>query len=140
MMTFRKLAAASAGKLLRAPWMSPDVSPFVQALSSMQVAARAVGLVNLTEEQLGDFNALPPILANPSPSAAHVGVGSATMIVKNPPQVVNGYEAILHLNGKPGWIQADKLVPWKNASDPRTRCIPSIMSNGRPGFDYGRLR
>jgi hypothetical protein len=96
--------------------------------------------LNLTEEQLRDFNALPPILANPLPSAAHIGVGSATMIVKNPPQVVNGYEAVLHLNGKPGWIQADKLVPWKNASDPQTRCIPSIMSNGRPGFDYVRLR
>ena len=96
--------------------------------------------LKLTEDQLRDFSALPPIYASPSASAARIGVASATVIVKDPPQVVDGFEAVLHMDGRPGWIKAGVLAPWTNASDPRTRCIPSMMSNGRPGFDYVRPR
>lgn len=96
--------------------------------------------LNLTEDQLRDFSALPPIYAAPSASAARIGVASATVIVKDPVQVANGFEAVMHMDGRPGWIRASVLVPWTNASDPRTRCIPSVMSNGRPGFDYVRGR
>ena len=96
--------------------------------------------LNLTEDQLRDFSVLPPIYAAPSSSAARIGVASATVIVKDPPQITDGFEAVMHMDGRPGWVRASVLVPWTNASDPRTRCLPSMMSNGRPGFDYVRAR
>ena len=94
--------------------------------------------LNLSEDQLRNFSSLPSIYSAPSASAARIGVASATVMVKTPPQVTNGFEAVLHLNGTPGWIKADLLVPWRNASNPQIRCIPSMMSNGHPGFDYTR--
>lgn len=78
-------------------------------------------------------DAAPPVLVLPSPSAPHLGIASATMIVASPPQTMNGYTKVLHLDGRIGWMDASKLRPWRSASDPSATCTPSIMSDGRPG-------
>ncbi len=78
-------------------------------------------------------DAAPPVLVLPSPSAPHLGIASATMIVASPLQTMNGYAKVLHLDGRIGWVEASKLRPWRSASDPSATCTPSIMSDGRPG-------
>ncbi len=78
-------------------------------------------------------DAAPPVLVLPSPSAPRLGIASATMIVASPPQTMNGYTKVLHLDGQIGWLDVSKLRPWRSASDPAATCTPSIMSDGRPG-------
>lgn len=78
-------------------------------------------------------DAASPVLQSPSASAPRLGIASATMIVASPPQTMNGYAKVLHLDGRPGWVDASKLRPWRSASDPSATCTPSIMSDGRPG-------
>ena len=92
--------------------------------------------LNLTEEQARDFNATPPVLQAPSPSAAKIGLASAVVIVADPVRTENGYMSMLMLDGRSGWIQASKLRPYRSPSNPPAHCVPSMMSNGRPGFAF----
>ncbi|MBI0536984.1 hypothetical protein D9599_15545 [Roseomonas sp. KE2513] len=97
-------------------------------------------MLNLTNEQLADWENAPAVLAEPSPNAAKLGVATANVIVAEPRREVNGYLQMMHMDGRPGWIAANKVVPWRNVSNPQTRCLPAMMSNNRPGFDYIRPR
>jgi hypothetical protein len=94
--------------------------------------------LNLSTAAQQSFENLPPVLANPSPAAAQVGIASASVIVATPLKAVNGFYQVLHLNGQSGWIEASKLRPWVNANSPSTQCFPAMMSNGKPGFDYAQ--
>ncbi len=76
----------------------------------------------------------PPVLQSPSATAPRVGIAGATVIAASPVQGMNGYVKVMHLDGRPGWIEADKLRPWRSASDPRATCTPAMMSDGKPGF------
>ena len=93
-------------------------------------------MLNLSVEQMRDFDNLPPVMAEPSPRAARIGVATATVIVADPRREANGYLQVLHLDGRPGWLEASKVRPWVNVSSPATRCVPAMMSNNRPGFQY----
>lgn len=75
-----------------------------------------------------------PILTEPSPSAPRGTNAAAIVIAKEPAHVVNGYAEVLQLTGKPGWIEADKIGPYRSRSNPFARCTPSVLSNGRIGF------
>lgn len=92
--------------------------------------------LNLTEEQLLTNSTPVPVRSGPSPASPQVGVAGATVAVATPLQPVNGYYRMLFPTGGEVWIEAAKLRPWKNAGDPKVTCTPSLMSNGRPGFDY----
>ncbi len=93
-------------------------------------------MLTLSVEQLRNSANLPPILAEPRSGASELGVASGSVIVSSPPEVRNGYTRVLHLDGRTGWMQSNLLKPWVNQSNPQIRCIPAMMSNGRPGFDY----
>jgi len=80
---------------------------------------------------------LPPVYAQPSASSQRIGIASNTMIAPAPLQTMNGYVAVLHLDGRPGWLEASKMARWHSASNPAARCTPSVMSDGRPGFNFG---
>jgi hypothetical protein len=54
----------------------------------------------------------------------------------SPCREVNGYQEMLFPNGKHTWIATKDIVPWSSLSDPTARCVPSMMSNGKPGFAY----
>jgi len=75
-----------------------------------------------------------PIRSTPDPAAPQAAVASATVIARTPPHIENGFAEVLRLNGAPGWIEADKIKPYRSVSNPFARCTPSIMSDGRPGF------
>lgn len=94
--------------------------------------------LNLTEDQVRDFNALPPVMQQPSPTASKLGIAGAIVITVDPVQVTNGYVAVLMPDGRSGWVQADRLHPYHNAANPSVRCVPSMMSNGKPGFAFPR--
>lgn len=92
--------------------------------------------LNLTERQMFDYNALPPVMLEPSPTSQKIGVASAVVMTVDPVRVQNGYIAMMMPNGRQGWVQADKLKPYRSASNPPARCVPSIMSNGKPGLAF----
>ena len=92
--------------------------------------------LNLTEDQVRDFNALPPVMQQPSPTAPKLGVAGAIVITADPARLTNGYAAVLMPDGRSGWVQADRLHLYHNAANPTVRCVPSMMSNGKPGFAF----
>lgn len=87
--------------------------------------------LNVSEAQMLDRHGSGVfILAEPKADAPHGTLAPSVVFVRKPMQVVNGYAAVLQLNGQPGWIAVDKIKPF----DGMDRCMPSIMSNGRPGI------
>jgi len=88
----------------------------------------------ISPEQLADPKGGIPILDAPSRSAAVANYASAVVIVKDPPRGSGGFLQVLRLTGEEGWIEARYLRPWSNPYVPTARCVPSLMSNGRPGF------
>ena len=108
-----------------------------QTLRAVQpLAGYSCMSLNLTQEQMMDFNAVPPVLATPRANAPKIGDTSSVVIVADPVRAENGYVSILMLNGRPGWVQASKLKPYHSVSNPSARCVPSMMSNGKPGFAF----
>jgi hypothetical protein len=76
---------------------------------------------------------LPPIRSAPSPSAPMIGYPSEIVLVRDPLQEQAGYVAVVRINGQPGWIEEDKLQPWRAMNGRPGKCIPSLLSNGRVG-------
>lgn len=113
-----------------------------QATRSLHVTGHLQGyscmMLNLTNEQMMVFDNLPPIRDRPSPTAKQIGVASETVIVATPRRQEGNFIQVLHMNGQPGWLEADKVKPWRSANNPNAHCTPAMMSNGRPGFDYTR--
>ena len=91
--------------------------------------------LNLKPQQMMDPNALVPILAKPAASSPLVGYASATVIASISPPT-DGFQHVLRLDGTQGWIDSRYLKPWTNPSGNGQKCVPSVMSNGRLGFDF----
>ena len=89
--------------------------------------------LNLSQQQM--MTQTVPILSEPSSSAAKIGIASATVIAADAPPV-NGFQKVLRLDGKPGWISTKLLKPWVNPGGNGQKCVPSMMSNGRLGFGF----
>ena len=92
--------------------------------------------LNLSEQAMMNPTIHVPIKAAPSPSAATIGNAIATVIAREPETTQNGYVSVLFLTGRPGWVQAQYLKPWRNPGSSGQQCVPAMMSNGRLGFDY----
>lgn len=92
--------------------------------------------LNLTEQEMFDPNAIPSVVEQPSPSARKIGLASSVVITEEPRHAQNGYVAMMMPDGRHGWIAADKLKPYRSTSNPPARCVPSIMSDGRPGIAF----
>ena len=92
--------------------------------------------LNLTESQL--LNNTKPVLvrAEPTLSSPQVGTAGATVAVLQPAHPVNGFVQILFPTGQHVWINFSELRPWRSSSNPKAQCVPSWLSNGKPGFDY----
>lgn len=91
----------------------------------------------LTPAQLTDPKVGVPVREAPSRSATIAGYAATTVIVQSPPQPQEGFLKVLRPSGDPGWIEAGYLRPWNNPYAPNARCVPSMMSNGKPGFGSG---
>ena len=92
--------------------------------------------LNLSERQLLDNSKPVPVRAEPSPNAPQIGVAGATVAVLQPAQPVNGFVQMLFPTGQHAWIPFNNLRPWRSVSNPAAKCVPSWLSNGKPGFDY----
>lgn len=120
--------------------MSLMCSPLAGAQEALHVLRPLSGFecmsLNLSETQMFDNSVIVPVFANPSQGAPQVGIASATVLVATPLREVNGYLQVLRLDGGSGWIAAHFLKPWHNPNNPNRRCVPSLMSNGKPGFSF----
>jgi hypothetical protein len=96
--------------------------------------------LNVPAADLEDLSRMPPVLSEPRPDSARIGIASATMIAPDPPRTVNGFAQVLHLDGREGWIESSKLKIWVRPQSPRATCTPARLSNGRIGFDFGPHR
>ena len=65
----------------------------------------------------------------PDAAAPAVAIAPAVLFVKNAAPV-NGFVEVMRLNGQSAWIEQARVKPF----DPNARCVPSIMSDGRPGM------
>jgi hypothetical protein len=90
--------------------------------------------LNLPRDKIVSRDLDVPIFAEPSLRAPKIGQAAATLIVRSPMRVENGFAEILFLDGRVAWIQKDLLRPYATPEAPDAHCTPSIMSNGRPGF------
>lgn len=88
----------------------------------------------VSPEQVADPKGGIPILDAPSHSAAVANYAPAVVIVKDPPRSSSDFLQVLRLTGKEGWIEARYSRPWANPYVPNARCVPSLTSDGRPGF------
>lgn len=87
--------------------------------------------LNVTDAQMIDPHWVGPVIReHPSPTAPVGTTAPSVVFVRHPLHLVNGFAEVLQLTGKPGWIEVGKIKPF----DPEARCVPSIMSNGRPGI------
>ena len=92
--------------------------------------------LNLTQQQMMDPSVKVPIKSGPTAEAAVTGNAIATIIASSPLVETNGYVKVLELNGHIGWIKSGYLKPWINPGGNGQRCYPSMLQNGRIGFDY----
>ena len=92
----------------------------------------------LTPGQLTDAKVGVPIREAPARSAPIASYAATVVIVRSPQQPTSGFLQVLRPTGQTGWIEAEYLRPWHNPYNPHARCVPSMMSNGKPGFDIRR--
>lgn len=83
-----------------------------------------------TEREAMDPHGGVPIRTAPSAAAPVGTLAPSVLFVKQPLRVVGGFAEVLQLTGDPGWIEQSRLKPF----DALSRCVPSLMSNGRPGI------
>jgi hypothetical protein len=91
-------------------------------------------LVRMPSENVRDFGQLPRVLQEPLATARAVGLASAVVFAKSPPNVVNGYAEVVLFNGVKGWLDRSLLSPYRSLGDPKATCTPSLMSNGSLGM------
>ena len=91
------------------------------AISADQITNAAVGV---------------PIRTTPSKSAAVVSFAASVVIAQDVPVTSTGFLHVLRPDGQEGWIEAAYLRPWHSDYDPTAKCVPSTMSNGKPGFGF----
>ena len=127
MNVFRGLATVLIGVALT----SAAVAETLRAVSPLPGYKCMV--LNLSEEQAKDFNVHVPVRAQPAANAPEVGWAAATVAVRDPLHVVNGFTEALFPTGATVWIASNMLRPY---SDSHAKCVPSLMSNGKPGFAY----
>jgi hypothetical protein len=92
--------------------------------------------LNLSEKQSLDPSVRVPVRTAPEASAPEAGWAAMTVAVRSPTREVNGYQEMLFPNGKHVWIATKDVTAWSSVADPTARCVPSLMSNGNPGFAY----
>lgn len=95
--------------------------------------------LNLSPDRIRDPSTVVPVRQSPVLNAPIVAGAASTMIVPAPPRVTNGFIQVLRLNGQLGWMQTNALRPWKSRIDPSAECVPSLMSDGKPGFNVKRV-
>ncbi len=92
--------------------------------------------LNLPREQIISRDLDVPVYAGPSVQSPRAGSAFATMIVHSPMNIQNGFAQLMLLNGREVWIQQDLLKPFATPEAPNSRCTPSVLSNGRIGFNF----
>ena len=94
------------------------------------IAGYSCKKLNITErEAMSPSGGGVSIRTAPNASAARASLAPAVLFVKAGP-AVNGYVEVMQLDGQPGWIEQARVKPF----DANARCVPSIMSDGRPGM------
>lgn len=86
--------------------------------------------LNITErEAMSPTGAGVDIRSAPSASAPSVAIAPSVLFVRSPEHVVGGFVEVMRISGQLGWIEQARVKPF----DPSSRCVPSLMSNGRIG-------
>lgn len=92
--------------------------------------------LSLTPNQTSDPSLGIPIRESPSTSARILGWTPSVVAAPSAQQATAGFIQVLFPDGRLGWVQASALKPWSSPTNPKRRCIPSIMSDGMIGYDF----
>lgn len=90
----------------------------------------------LLPNQVGNPNINVPVRDTPSMSSQVSSLAPSILVAPAPQQPTDGFLQIVLPDGQRGWVPATAVRPWKSPTNPSRRCIPSVMSNGRVGFDF----
>lgn len=90
----------------------------------------------LLPNQVGNPNVNVPVRDAPSMSSHVSSLAPSIIIAPASQQPTDGFFQILLPDRQRGWVPATAVRPWKSPTNPSRRCIPSVMSNGRVGFDF----
>lgn len=86
--------------------------------------------LNITEREAMSPNGAGVDIRNaPAATAPAVAIAPSVLFVRSPEHVIGGFVEIMRINGQLGWIEQARVKPF----DPSSRCVPSLMSNGRIG-------
>lgn len=92
--------------------------------------------LSLSPDQIADPTRGIPIRETPTASARVIGWTPSVVTAPAAQQATAGFIQISFPDGRRGWVQAAALKPWSSPTNPRRRCIPSIMSDGMIGYDF----
>lgn len=90
---------------------------------------QCMGLRNVWNGQ----GAMPPPVTEysaPSSDAPSVGIALSTLIVDNPPSIVDDRVRVIRPNGDAAWIDSSQVEPWHVVSNPAAVCSVIRLPNG----------
>ncbi len=82
------------------------------------------------------FDALPKVYSAPSEGSSIVAATSAVVFVSSPAEESAGFTKVIRLNGKPGWVMSNQIIPWHNENVANATCIGELRPNGTPHAIY----
>jgi len=91
-------------------------------------------MLDQTEKQSMDPSVHVEVRSEPQPTASAVGWAGSVVVVKEPITPVNGFLSMLFPTGRPVWIAANQVRPFRSVSDPNARCVPIVLPDGSVGI------
>lgn len=80
-----------------------------------------------------------PIMMHQQPNDKSPEISGVPTVfaVTAPAEVKNGYIKTINFGLQPGWVSTKWVKPYETVH-PGVKCIPSIMTDGKLGFDFPR--
>lgn len=94
-------------------------------------------VIDAPDEVMMDFQHPIEMHEAPSEQSPTVSGISTVFAVTDPQQVNNGFIKTMNFAFKPGWVSTKWVKPYETVH-PGVKCVPSVMTDGKLGFDFPR--
>ncbi|GBQ25698.1 hypothetical protein AA0472_1850 [Acetobacter estunensis NRIC 0472] len=94
-------------------------------------------VVDTPESMDMDFDHPVSLHQEPSSNSPTFAPVAEIIAVAEPPETQNGFVKTMNFAFRPGWIETKWLKPY-TAIHPGKTCTPSVMNDGKLGFDFRR--
>ncbi|WP_291366532.1 hypothetical protein [Acetobacter sp. UBA5411] len=94
-------------------------------------------VIDAPDEVMMDFQHPIEMHEAPGEQSPTVSGISTVFAVAEPPETSGGFIKTMNFAFKPGWVSTKWVKPYE-AVHPGVKCVPSVMSDGKLGFDFPR--